>query len=70
MAQLTARHIARHGLPKKTDVAVTSPYTGRQRFIVAAEECGSHVMLTVEDGSSLFVDATQKVDKVKRIAVK
>lgn len=67
--QLTARYIARHGLPKRTDVVVKSPYSGRLCHVIAAQECGSaHIMLTIEGGATLFVDARQRVDKVKRFS--
>jgi hypothetical protein len=67
--QLTARHIARHGLPKRSDIVVKSPYSGRICHVIAAQECGSaHVVLTIESGVTLFVDARQKVDKVKRLS--
>lgn len=68
MAQLTARHIARHGMPTRVDVVVRSPYSGKQCSVVSAKECGSNVELTLESGYSLFVKATQKVNTIKRIA--
>ena len=65
--QLTARSIARHGLPKRSDIFVKSPYSGNIYRVIAAQECGySHVILTREGGATLFVDASHKVDKVKR----
>jgi hypothetical protein len=65
--QLTARYIARHGLPKRSDIFVKSPYSGNIYHVIAAKECGySHVILTREGGATLFVDAMHKVIKVKR----
>jgi tRNA U34 2-thiouridine synthase MnmA/TrmU len=40
-----------------------SPYTGRLCRIVQAEEKGVHVLLICDDGTSLLVDAKQKLDK-------
>jgi hypothetical protein len=67
MPQLTARLLARHGFPKNSDIFVVSPYSGRRCSVVAAKECGSNVVLTLESGFALFVKAAQKVDKVKRV---
>jgi hypothetical protein len=68
MVQLTARHIARHGVPKNAAVIVTSPYTGNRCPVVSARECGSNVELLLENGFTMFVRATYKVDKIKKTA--
>jgi len=66
MAKLTARHIARHGLPKYSIVTVRSPYTGKVCTVVAAKESGSRVTLTLASGYTLFVPAVQEVFKTPK----
>jgi hypothetical protein len=66
MAKITARHIARHGLPPRYIVTVRSPYTGKVCTVVAAKEHGSRVTLTLESGYELFVPAVQEVFKTRK----
>ena len=63
MAKLTARHIARHGFPARSDLTVRSPYTGKVCRVIGATESGSRVSLLLEGGNTLFVAARQEIFK-------
>lgn len=55
----TARNAAKHGV--KQGMMVFSLYTERWLPIIAARECGCHVMLTTEQGKELLVDASERM---------
>jgi hypothetical protein len=57
----TARSIARHGVPKRAQLIVLSPYTKRECVVVDATEHGTHVTLICDDGATLLVDANYKL---------
>jgi len=65
---LTARRVARHGVPK--GAMTTSPYQSHNGApvwvsIVAARECGCHVEFTTDTGKFMLVDATHPVFVVR-----
>jgi len=60
MKTVTARHAARHGVPRRA--TCDSPYSGRRLEIIAARFAGCHVELIPEIGNPFPVDATHLLD--------